>query len=135
MIPGTRILVAEDEPELLHAVADALRHEGAEVVCAETGDQLISLLAHEPPFALVVSDVSMPWMSGLHVMHTARYAGVVTPVIIMTALKDERIAEQVRALGANVILLRKPFDLHELESAVAQLLAVEASAKARQGNE
>jgi len=103
------------------------------VVCAESGAELITRMAEEGPFALVVADISMPWMSGLHAMHSARYAGLATPIIIMTALQDARIAEQVDALGPNVVLLRKPFDVVELESAVASLLPVEGTDAAPRG--
>jgi len=122
MIPGTRILVADDEPDLLQSVAVALKQGGADVVCAESGAELITKMADEGPFALVVADISMPWMSGLHAMHTARFAGLSTPVLVMTALPDPQIDEQVRALGRGALLLRKPFVLDDLLQAVEWLL-------------
>ena len=45
MTPGTRILVADDEPDLLQSVAAVLRQEGAEVVCAASGAELITKMA------------------------------------------------------------------------------------------
>jgi CheY-like chemotaxis protein len=122
MTPGTRILVADDEPDLLQGVATALGQEGAEVVCAASGAELITKMADEGPFALVVADISMPWMSGLDAMQSARYAGLATPILVMTALTDPQIDEQVRALGRDALLLRKPFVLHDLMQAVETLL-------------
>jgi CheY-like chemotaxis protein len=122
MTPGARILVADDEPDLLQSVAAALRQQGAEVVSATSGAELIMKMADEGPFALVVTDISMPWMSGLHAMHSARYAGLGTPILVMTALTDPKIDEQVRALGRDVLLLRKPFILDDLVKAVEELL-------------
>ncbi len=127
LAPGTgrayaRILVADDDPELLDAVAEALADLGADVVSAGSGAELIEKLADEGPFALVVTDIAMPWMSGLQAMATARTAGVGAAVIVMTALRDERIPAQVRALGRRAVLLRKPFDLSDLESVAATLL-------------
>lgn len=122
MTPGTRILVADDEPDLLESVAAALGQEGAEVVCAASGEELITKMAEEGPFALVVADISMPWMSGLHALHSARYAGLATPILVMTALADPQIDEQVRALGRDALLLRKPFVLDDLVQAVERLL-------------
>lgn len=123
MIPHARVLVADDDPQLLAAVAESLARLGAEVVRAESGAELIECLANEEPFALIVTDVSMPWMTGLHVLHSARRAGLETAVIVMTGLKDERIPAQVRALGEDAVLLRKPFELSELESAASRLLS------------
>jgi len=122
MTPSTRILVADDEPDLLQSVAAALRQHGAEVVCAASGAELITRMADEGPFALVVTDISMPWMSGLHAIHSARYAGLATPILVMTASTDPKIDEQVRALGRDVLLLRKPFVLDDLVQAVERLL-------------
>lgn len=123
MLLDTRILVADDDPVLLHTVSEALERLGACVVRAESGAELMERMADGGPFALVVTDISMPWMSGLQAMHAARYAGLDTPIIVMTALKDEGIPEAVRKLGRRAVLLRKPFDLAALETATAGLLS------------
>jgi CheY-like chemotaxis protein len=126
MQPHARVLVADDDMPLLSTIADALTQLGADVTRATSGAELIDALAREGPFDLVVTDVSMPWMNGLRAMRTARAAGVGTAVIVMTALQDKTIAGQVRALGRNARLLRKPFALSELESAAAQVLRRES---------
>lgn len=123
MLSHARILVADDDPELLGTVSEALARLGAMVVEAGSGAELIDRLAEDEPFDLIVTDISMPWMSGLQVMQSARTAGLEAGVIIMTALRDERIPAQVEALGRHVILLRKPFELAELEDAAAELLS------------
>jgi two-component system capsular synthesis sensor histidine kinase RcsC len=123
MLDGARVLVADDDPLLLATVTDALTHLGAKVTSAASGAELIEQMANEGPFDLVVTDISMPWMNGLQAMQAARTAGVGTSVIFMTALADERIPAQVRALGENALLLRKPFDLSQLGAAASELLA------------
>jgi DNA-binding response OmpR family regulator len=123
MHPHTHVLIADDDPQLLDAVAEALIRMGAHVVRARNGAELIEYLAEEGPFDLVVTDISMPWMSGLQAVHSARTAGLGTPVIVMTALQEERIPAQVQALGRDAVLLRKPFELGELESAASTLLS------------
>jgi CheY-like chemotaxis protein len=114
--------VADDDPEMLSAVADALARLGCDVTQAESGADLVDRLANEGLFDLIISDISMPWMDGLKTLRSMRTAGLATPVIVMTALNDEQIPAQVRALGPNAVLLRKPFDLDELEAAVAKLV-------------
>jgi CheY-like chemotaxis protein len=123
MYPGPRVLVAEDDRDLLRDVAEVLEQGGASVVRVESGAELIVKMAEDGPFDLVVTDIAMPWMSGLQAMHSARYAGMSTPVIVMTALRDEGLAEQVGSLGSEVVLLRKPFELADLEAAAARLVA------------
>lgn len=118
-----RVLVADDDPAMLGAVADALARRGFEVVRAESGAELVDQLANEGPFDLIVSDISMPWMDGLKTLRSIRTAGVATPVIVMTALRGQQIPAQVRALGANAMLLRKPFALDELDAVVTSLLS------------
>lgn len=125
MFSHARVLVADDDPDLLRTVADTFARLGADVHRVETGVELISELANEGPFNLIVTDVSMPWMSGLQVIQSARTAGLGTAVIVMTALKDERIPDQVAALGARAALVRKPFDLGALEAAAERVLAAE----------
>jgi DNA-binding response OmpR family regulator len=56
-------------------------------------------------------------------MRAARTAGLGTAVIVMTARQDEQIPAQVRALGRNAVLLRKPFGLDELEKIASKLIA------------
>jgi CheY-like chemotaxis protein len=117
-----RILVADDDPGILEAVADALEDLGAEVIRARSGAELIEHLGTHGPFDLVVTDVSMPWMSGLQAMHSVRTAGLPTPVIVITALEADQVAEQVRTLGRNAVLMRKPFPLAELQDTARTLL-------------
>ena len=122
MLPHAHVLVADDDPELLNVVAESLTHLGADVVRASSGAELIERLAQAGPFDLIVTDVRMPWMSGLEAMHATRAAGLTIAVIVMTALRDQRIPAMVQALGANAVLLRKPFALSDLESAASKLL-------------
>jgi CheY-like chemotaxis protein len=122
VLSGVRILVADDDPDLLDAVAKALAHLDALVTRATNGAELIESLADKGPFDLVVTDIAMPWMTGVQAMHATRTAGLGTSVIVITALRDESIPTRVRALGENAVLLRKPFSFTELEAVVLKLL-------------
>jgi CheY-like chemotaxis protein len=122
MLSGARVLVADDDPELLDAIATAFDRLDAEVVRAKTGAELVDRLADSGPFDLVVSDIAMPWMTGISALRAARTAGLTMSLIVITALRDRTIPEEVKALGGNVVLLRKPFELKALESAAVKLL-------------
>ena len=117
-----RVLVADDDPQVLDDVASAVEQLGVDVTRANSGAELIAHLGEDSPYDLIVTDVAMPWMTGLQAMHSTRYAGLATPVIVMTALRDASIPDQVRALGGNALLLHKPFPLAALEAAIAKLL-------------
>jgi two-component system cell cycle response regulator CpdR len=123
MRPNTRVLIADDDPQLLDALAETLEQSGAKAVRAHNGAELIDRLADSGPFDLIVTDIAMPWMTGLSSMRAARTAGLGAAVIVITGLRDETIPAQVRALGRNAVLLRKPFEMRELESAVELVLA------------
>ena len=108
---------------MLEQVAEALEQPGFSVLRAGNGTELLEQLANEGPFDLIVTDVSMPWMSGLQVANSARTAEVETPVIVITATTDPTLDQQVAALGKNARLLRKPFELDALQAAATALLA------------
>jgi DNA-binding response OmpR family regulator len=117
-----RILVADDDPELLSTVADALERMGGDVARAGTGAELVRRLVERGPFDLVITDIFMPWMDGLQAMRSVRYAGLAPALIFMTGLADDSLPDRVAALGRRAVLLRKPFELAELESAMHDLL-------------
>ena len=117
-----RILVADDDPEMLDVLVAELEAAGAEVARAEDGAALIQRLANEGPFDLVITDLAMPWMSGLQVAHAARTAQLATPLNVITARREPEIEQQVAALGERALLLRKPFDREQLHAAVAALV-------------
>lgn len=115
-----RILVADDDAMLLDDVASVLEDVG-EVTRAASGAELIEHLGDDAPYDLIVTDVAMPWMTGVQAVQATRYAGLVTPVIVMTALRDPEIPDRVSALGGQVVLLRKPFGVLELHAAIGRV--------------
>jgi len=121
-----RVLVADDDAAMLALVATAMERLGFSVCRAEDGNELLQALASSGPFDLFVTDISMPWMTGLQVAHSARAAGLMTPVIVMTALPIDAV--EVNTLGGHVVLLRKPFGLTQLVSAVHHLLRLHHAA-------
>jgi DNA-binding response OmpR family regulator len=114
------VLVAEDDAPTLALVATALERAGCTVTRVEDGDELLQALADGEQYDLLVTDISMPWMTGLQVAHSVRAAGLKTPVIVMTALPID--ASRIEALGSHAVLLRKPFGTKELVAAVRSML-------------
>ena len=112
------ILVVDDDPDLLDSVAFELEQLGMDVARASSGAELLDLVANRGPFDLIVTDITMPWMSGLQVTRSVRNAGLSTPILIITGHKGQ----QARGLGGKVAVLLKPFGPEELQAAVNSLM-------------
>jgi CheY-like chemotaxis protein len=86
------------------------------------GGELEDQLTSGRPFDVVVTDVTMPVRTGLEVMQWARSTGIVCPIVVMTALRDDQTAAEVEALGAHVALLHKPFSRRALHLALTSCM-------------
>ena len=114
-----RILIADDEPDILDAVAYALEAEGYEVERVADGEAALQL-AQRQEFDLVLLDVLMPGLSGTEVCRRLRVDSIV-PIVMLTA-KD---AEVDRVLGLEVgadDYITKPFSIAELVGRVHAIL-------------
>jgi two-component system OmpR family response regulator len=117
---GQRILVVDDEPSIVDAVATALRYEGFEVEEASTGrDALEAVTRHEPD--LIVLDWMLPDIDGIEVGRRLRARGYRTAVLFLTA-KDatENKVEALRAGGDDYVT--KPFSLAEIVARIQAIL-------------
>jgi two-component system OmpR family response regulator len=117
---GHRILVVDDEPSIVDAVATALRYEGYVVEEAFTGrDALAAVVRFEPD--LVVLDWMLPDIEGIEVGRRLRERGFRTAVLFLTA-KDgtESKVEALRAGGDDYVT--KPFSLAEIVARTQAIL-------------
>jgi CheY-like chemotaxis protein len=117
-----RVMLADDDYELLELIAGTLEDLGDEVVCASSSGALERAIT-TGRFDAVVTDVSMPEVSGLAVVQAARAAGRHIPTVVMTGMRDRATSEQVAALGAQVALLYKPFSITALRAAMLACLS------------
>jgi len=121
-----RVLLAEDDREMREVVRQVLETLGLEVEEASSGVALVSCLVDDGAFDLVVTDVRMPWLSGMQVITKARAAGFEVPVLIMTAFADDELRGSVRKIG-GALLLEKPFDMRELIAHARQILGIDSA--------
>lgn len=114
-----RLLVVEDEPDLLRGLAQALREDGYAVDCAEDGEEGL-FKAQSWDYDAIVLDLMLPKMSGLELLTTLRTT-YSTPVLILTA--RDATQDRVKGLdcGADDYLV-KPFDLEELRARLRALI-------------
>jgi len=119
MSEGSRVLVVDDEPQILRGVRVVLRNAGFQVDTAGTVAEALDALAVRPPDALVL-DLVLPDGTGVDVLRELR-AWSSLPVLVLSALGDER--EKIRALdeGADDYVT-KPFAAGELSARLRALL-------------
>ena len=115
--PAQRILVVDDEPQILRALRVVLRDAGFEVVLAETGAEALDRAAVRPPEAAIV-DLMLPDTDGVDVTRGLREWSEM-PILVLSAVGEED--QKVRALEAGADdYITKPFGSREL---VARLQA------------
>ena len=117
-----RLLIVDDEPNLLRAVDAVLRNEGFETSTARNGKEALVAIARKQP-DLVVSDVRMPVMDGYALARRLRsipnYALI--PIVFLTA-KGE-IEDRVEGFHSGVdVYLTKPFEPDELIAVINNIL-------------
>jgi two-component system KDP operon response regulator KdpE len=107
----TRILVVDDEPQLLRALATNLRARRYDVDVAATGEQALTLAARKHP-DLVILDLGLPGIGGTDVIRGLR-GWTTVPIIVLSVRETE--AEKVSALDAGADdYVTKPFGMDEL---------------------
>jgi two-component system, OmpR family, KDP operon response regulator KdpE len=122
---GARVLVVDDEPQILRGLRVVLRNAGFQVDVAATKAEALDALAARPPDAMVL-DLVLPDGSGVDVCRDVRrWSGL--PVIVLSAVGDER--EKVRALDAGADdYVTKPFGSDELTARLRAVLRRAADA-------
>ncbi len=107
-----KILIVDDEQEIREKIAQILEFEQMNAATAQNGLAAKRLL-EEDVFAAVVTDLSMPGMNGMELLHWIQFEGPVIPVIMMSAYGDIRDAVEAMKAGA-VDYIVKPFQPEEL---------------------
>ena len=114
-----RILICEDEPDIITILSSALIAEGYDVSSASTGEELVRVFPGAPP-DLVLLDVKLPGMNGWKVLDWIRTRSN-CPVIMLTAYG--RVADKVRGLSRGADdYIAKPFKLVEVRARIEAVL-------------
>ena len=118
---GNKILIVDDEPDLVKVAAFRLKKSGYEVMVAVNGRDALESVKKEKP-NLILLDLRIPLISGQEVCKTLksddRFKNI--PVIIFTA-SAERVSEKVVEMGADDYLI-KPFNPEELLKKVKKFI-------------
>lgn len=116
--PGALILVVDDDIDLAETICDALRLRGyAAVACASAGEAIAQLEARV--FELLLSDISMPGMSGYDLLKQVRDRWPSLPSILMTAMQGGLPPSRGDMMAT---VLHKPLSFDELVAAIEAAL-------------
>src|SRR4029450_4873320 len=116
----SKILIVEDEPDMVLGLKDNFEFEGYEVLTAADGVAGLERARGAKP-DLVILDIMLPKLSGLEVCKTLRGEGFEAPIIMLTARGEETDKVVARALGADASVT-KPFSIRELLARVRAIL-------------
>ena len=118
-----KILIVDDEPDILRLTSLRLRKLGYDVLTAADGKEALEIITNEKP-DLVLLDLLMPFMDGAEVCKRVKNDKKLRhiPIILFTAHSDTTIPEKTKKLGAEDYIV-KPFDPEELTYKVEEILA------------
>lgn len=122
------ILIVDDDDSVRDVLYDLFADEHL-VHAAATAERALSFI-DEQPYDVVLTDISMPGLSGLELLGHLRQTRPGTPVIVISGIGDRTHAEGLMRLGAFNFIL-KPFRLEEVEQAVAYALEHSRQLKSR----
>lgn len=116
-----RVLLAEDEPNIVESLTFLLERSGFEVAAETDGARALAAVQENPPDVLVL-DVMLPGMDGLQILRSLREDPrcAHVPVLMLTAKGQREDRENALNTGAN-LFVTKPFSNAELIAAVKQL--------------
>ena len=115
-----KILVVDDEPDMLMGLQDNLQFEGYQVVTALDGQAALDAAANTCP-DLILLDIMLPKLNGYEVCKLLRQRGIDTPIIMLTAKSQEVDKVLGLELGADDYIT-KPFSIRELLARVKAVL-------------
>ena len=120
LTPVSRILVIDDNPNVVDILGRCLREEGYGVIGALTSDEGLKLVILSRP-ELVLLDLALPGTNGIELLKRIRSTNPTTRVIIVTGNIDPALAREALELGA-LAYIDKPFDFAYLKRVVALAL-------------
>ncbi len=119
---GLKVLVVDDEGDIVEVIQDRLEAYGFTVATAGTGLEALRKLSTEK-FDGIFLDVKMPEMGGIEALEEIRKRDSKIPIIIITSSSTKESAIEAMAKGANEYVL-KPFEWEELKSKIEKVFNI-----------
>src|SRR5262245_35757009 len=116
----TKILIVEDDPNILLGLETVLNGEGFEVAVCNRGDKALDAVSRHQP-ELVILDVMLPGANGFDVCKQIRGRGIPTPILMLTA-KGQELDKVIGLDSGADDYVTKPFGVRELVARIHALL-------------
>ncbi len=128
-----RVLIVDDDPNLVKLVRATLQTEGLEIAAASNGAECLLAVESEHP-DLIILDIAMPVLDGYQTFRLlrAKPETAMIPVIMLTARNSDTEVLQGWASGVD-FYLTKPFEMQELLVATRRMLELAAQGEVEQG--
>lgn len=114
-----RLLLVDDDKNTLEGLVKILTRDGFSVSGVFSGCEALSLLTRKK-FDIVITDMKLPGMGGLSLIHEVRKMGVPISIVVITAYSSEKTAAEATKCGADYYLT-KPVNIVELKSVLERL--------------
>jgi CheY-like chemotaxis protein len=115
-----RILVVDDDDMIRRFLHDFLVFQGHFVTLCESAQRALALL-EDAEFSLLITDVAMPGMTGVELVHELRSKGRGLPILVLSGTLEDEVEAGLKRLGRTECLA-KPFHSAQLLSALDRLL-------------
>ena len=112
-----KLLLVEDELEVVDYLKDYFQHHGVEVFIANTGEAGLEMLAAQSPDVVLLDMKLGAGISGLEFLRKAKAAKLKSHIIVVTAVDDENVSQMAKGLGA-ADYVTKPLTLQDIDRVV-----------------
>ncbi len=116
-----KVLIVDDEEMAIKMVEHQMKLDGFEVITSTDGRDAIDLIKSQEP-DIVISDIMMPFMSGLELLELIKAEQRKIPVILISALDDVEVIQTAIGMGADDFVI-KPVKMDELSLRIKRVLA------------
>ena len=116
-----KLLLVEDELEVVDYLKDYFQHHGVTVAVANSGEEGLELLAAQSPDVVLLDMKLGAGISGLEFLRRAKAAKLKSEIIVVTAVDDENVSTMAKGLGA-VDYVTKPLTLQDIDRVVLSRL-------------
>src|SRR5690606_26713857 len=114
------VLLAEDDELILKTIEHKLKKEGFEVILTRNGQEAIELIRSQK-IDLIISDIMMPFASGIEILAEVKQLEQPIPIIMLSSMGQEEIVIEAFEMGASDYMI-KPFSPNELILRINKLL-------------
>jgi|GEM_PF-1203532 len=113
---NTKILIVDDEKDIIDVLRDRLEQEFSEILIASNGSEAVEITDKKRP-NIVIMDINMPVMNGLEAKRMIRKNGLRIPIVFLSVRPKDELLDD---MDDNTIFMEKPVNFKELSSVINQ---------------